>query len=85
MVFSWENQLPYVRFTSPQQIETSERGSSEQKGTRMLLTSNTELSQECIYKNVYVKQDVEKFAGHINGRFLGSGSAEPYTGLKTHT
>lgn len=84
MVFSRENQLPYVRFTSPQQIETSERVQRTERYP-MLLTSNTELSQECIYKNVYVKQDVEKFTGHINGRFLGSGSAEPYTGLKTHT
>lgn len=51
----------------------------------MLLTSNTELSQGCVYRNIYVTQDVEVLAGHINGRFLGSASVEPSTGLKTPT
>lgn len=51
----------------------------------MLLTSNTELSQGCVYRNAYVTQAVEELAGHINGRFLGYGSVEPSTGLKTHT
>lgn len=51
----------------------------------MLLTSNAELFHGCVYRNAYVTQAVEALAGYINGRFLGSASVEPSTGLKTRT